>query len=126
MAEDRGSADHRSPPRRNRRIHHASGGAVGYRDAGQPYRTTGRARSPVYPHQRHDRRRPRRPDHLHENTLDLAEAGCARAFSSEVDTGSRKENASKRLEPGSDSIRTDKALGPGDTTHDEWLVIFIP
>jgi hypothetical protein len=29
-----------------------------------------------------------------------------------VDTGSREENASnKRLEPGSDSIRTDKALG---------------
>jgi hypothetical protein len=28
-------------------------------------------------------------------------------FSSEVDTGSRKENASKqKLEPGSDSIRT--------------------
>jgi hypothetical protein len=35
-----------------------------------------------------------------------------RAFSSEVDTGSREENASKneRLEPGSDSIRIDKAL----------------
>jgi hypothetical protein len=29
-----------------------------------------------------------------------------------VDAGSRKENASKqRVEPGSDSIRTDKALG---------------
>jgi hypothetical protein len=31
------------------------------------------------------------------------------AFSSQVDTGSRKENASnKRVEPGSDSIRTEK------------------
>jgi hypothetical protein len=35
------------------------------------------------------------------------------AFSSEVDSGSREENASKqRMEPGSDTIRTDKA--PGD------------
>jgi hypothetical protein len=34
-----------------------------------------------------------------------------RAFSSEVDTGSCEENASKqKLEPGSDSIRTGKAL----------------
>jgi hypothetical protein len=33
------------------------------------------------------------------------------AFSSEVDAGSREENASKqKLEPGADSIRTDKAL----------------
>ena len=34
------------------------------------------------------------------------------AFSSEVEPGSREENASKQnLEPGSDSIRTDQALG---------------
>jgi hypothetical protein len=34
-----------------------------------------------------------------------------RAFSSEVETGSREENASKqKLEPGSDSVRTGKAL----------------
>jgi len=37
----------------------------------------------------------------------------ARAFSSEVDTGSRQENASKHksLEPRSDSIGTEKAPG---------------
>jgi hypothetical protein len=34
------------------------------------------------------------------------------AFSSEVDSGSLKENASKQtIEPGSDAIRTDKAQG---------------
>jgi hypothetical protein len=36
---------------------------------------------------------------------------CIRAFSSEVDTGSRPENASKqKLEPRSDSIATELAL----------------
>jgi hypothetical protein len=35
----------------------------------------------------------------------------ARAFSSEVDTGSREKNASKQeIEPRSDSIGTEKAL----------------
>jgi hypothetical protein len=33
-----------------------------------------------------------------------------KAFSSEVDTGSREENASKKIEPRSDSIGTEKAL----------------
>jgi hypothetical protein len=36
---------------------------------------------------------------------------AARAFSSEVDTGSREETASiEKLEPGSDSIRAGKTL----------------
>jgi hypothetical protein len=36
-----------------------------------------------------------------------------KAFSSEVDTGSREENVSKQeLEPRSDSIGTEKALAP--------------
>jgi hypothetical protein len=39
-----------------------------------------------------------------------------RAFSSEVDTGSREENASKQeIEPRSDSIGTEKALGRDGT-----------
>src|SRR5882724_2284254 len=44
-------------------------------------------------------------------SADIWRPSRARAFSSEVDAGSRKENASnKKVEPGSDSIRTDKAL----------------
>jgi len=39
-------------------------------------------------------------------------SNAARAFSSEVETGSRQENASiKSLEPRFDSIETEKALG---------------
>jgi hypothetical protein len=43
--------------------------------------------------------------------------GGARAFSSEVDTGSREENASnQKMEPRSDSIRTEKALASSIVT----------
>jgi hypothetical protein len=48
--------------------------------------------------------------------IELARLGlAARAFSSEVDTGSREENASKKeIEPRSDSIGTEKALARAD------------
>jgi hypothetical protein len=50
---------------------------------------------------------------LHDAVLPRSYARlCLRAFSSEVETGSRQENASnKNLEPRSDSIGTEKALG---------------
>jgi hypothetical protein len=48
--------------------------------------------------------------------IELARLGlAARAFSSEVDTGSREENAPKKeIEPRSDSIGTEKALARAD------------
>jgi hypothetical protein len=52
-----------------------------------------------------------RSDTIEASRFELCGPLIAIAFSSEVDTGSHEENASnKRLEPGSDSIRTDKAL----------------
>jgi hypothetical protein len=51
----------------------------------------------------------------------MDEVRAAIAFSSEVDPGSRQENASKQKPaPGSDAIRTEQALAGGVPTLGKW------